>query len=155
MSNWRAFLKRKWSDVILHCVLKWLLFCTRMHSYIDVSRVYCRNHWFELGLFAALMFSILTLYLLLLISSIPKKSWTGDFLMKRGYEVTSIQNYSRLRERILPRVLKIVIKPIGLLQVKRCVYHNSFSGCGQHNMWPSMRKLNQSAESTDVFFSLK
>jgi len=112
--------------------LKMTAFCTRMHSYIDVSRVYCRNHWFELGLFAALMFSILTHYLLLLISGIPKKSWTGDFLMKRGYEVTSDIQNSRLRERTLPRVLKIVIKPIGLLQVKRCVYHNSFSGCEKY-----------------------
>jgi len=61
MSNWSAFQKQKLSDVILHwSVLKWLLFCKRMHGYIDVSRVYCRSHWFELGLFAALMYSILT-----------------------------------------------------------------------------------------------
>jgi len=120
MRNWRAFQKRKWSDVILHwSVLKWLLFVYEciaklmFHVYtvevIDLSLAFLQHWCIRFWRIWKFTYS----FWLPVFRRNPGRdiSW-----WKRGYEVTSDIQNSRLRERTLPRVLKIVITTYPLSQ---------------------------------------
>jgi len=113
MSNWRAFQKRKLSNVILPwSFLKWLLFVNKYIAIfmfyvftvevIDLSLVFLQHWYIRFWRICKFTYS----FWLPVFRRNPRReiSW-----WKRGSEVTSDIQNSRLRELMFPRVLKIFI----------------------------------------------